>query len=108
MKPSVCGETTQEFMSDFLFVVLGTIFMVAAIMNSIVFIYFSENIRLNNSKRMMRRNLLPEIAMGWMFLFYFFVEDLKENSFVQLAIPMIGYMSMIYLTLKIGSFTSEN
>lgn len=43
-----------------------------------------------------------------MFLFFFLFEDLKENSFIQLAIPIMGYLAIIYLVLRSGSFTSEN
>lgn len=95
-------------MSDFLFALFGGTFLTMTIINMVISIYFSENTRLSNSVRFMRRNLHPELAVGWMFLFFFMFEDLVENSFIQLIIPVLGYTASIYLVLRSGSFTSEN
>lgn len=43
-----------------------------------------------------------------MFLFFFLLEDLKGNSYLQFIIPILGYMAILYLVLRSGSFASEN
>lgn len=107
-KASVCGESTEGFLPDFWFAIFGGFFLIMVLMNIHIFLYFSESIRPNRRGRIVRRNLHPELASAWMFLFYFLFEDLKENSFIQLIVPLIGYAAIIYLVLKTGSFTSEN
>lgn len=61
-KGSVCGESTHEFMSDFMFAFFGSFFLIVVLINIHIFLYCSESIRLNGRKRAIRRNLHPELG----------------------------------------------
>jgi hypothetical protein len=108
VKPIMCGDGSIQLLSDRLWFTLGSLFSVATLANVTVFLGLSENIRLSSVKNSMRRNLYPEICMAWTFFFYYLADDFKTNSFIQLIIPLLGYLSMIWTTLQTGSFTSQN
>ena len=108
IKPMICETSSAGLMSNLLYLLMGGIFSLVTLFNATIILSCSQNLRLDNTLKNMRRNLNPELCMVWMFYFYKFVEDVKPYSFVQLIVPSIGYLAIIYQTLFSGSFISEN